>query len=482
MNSNCPGISDKELWWIHGNGYDLNPFVERHPGGLEAILLGKGRDCTALVESYHAFSSQHSTILEKYLVKTVNANPSRDHFYDILKQRAAEALQAQGIDPVKDRGAGWLRTLYYAFIVAMVFVTGYFHAKVRSGISSSCITFSVCGMRQFEGAFRNCCISCSGLLYRGFQGSVLGSFAFAVFGWLMGSLGHDAGHFAASHVYPQLNEWGVWAMALICNPVMWQQQHTYGHHSFTNEVSHDPDVHHFDRLLRVHKGVPYDRKYQSQKYWLYVALAYSFVVFGTAFYIPITMIQNGSLYGVVDWHDKDRPSKAIGMRLHTLCYFLIVMVVPFFSHESKWTAMGAVSLHISTLGILFAIFSQINHLNEPSLEADMETRQRESKSRDPRIVNSWAAAQVETSNNFASQSWVWHLLSNGLNHQIEHHLFPGLNHAHLHHIAPVVRQTCEEFGVIYKSYETWSDIMTATLQWYCQMSVDPYENASSQSE
>ena len=38
-----------------------------------------------------------------------------------------------------------------------------------------------------------------------FQGSVLGSFAFAVFGWLMGSLGHDAGHFAASHRYPQLN-------------------------------------------------------------------------------------------------------------------------------------------------------------------------------------------------------------------------------------------------------------------------------------
>ena len=318
--------------------------------------------------------------------------------------------------------------------------------------------------------------------YLCFQGSILGSFAFAVFGWLMGSLGHDAGHFAASHAYPRLNEWGVWAMSLICNPVMWQQQHTYGHHSFTNEVSHDPDVHHFDRLLRVHKRVPYDRKYQSQKYWLYVALAYSFVVFGTAFYIPITMIQNGSLYGVVDWHDKDRPSKAIGMRLHTLCYFLIVMVVPFLSHESKWTALGAVSLHISTLGILFAIFSQINHLNEPSLEADMETRQRESKSRDPRIVNSWAAAQVETSNNFASQSWVWHLLSNGLNHQIEHHLFPGLNHAHLHHIAPVVRQTCEEYGVIYKSYETWSDIMTATLQWYRQMSVDPYDNASSKSE
>jgi hypothetical protein len=49
----------QDLWWIHGNGYDLNDFVERHPGGIEAISLGKGRDCTALFESYHAFSNQH---------------------------------------------------------------------------------------------------------------------------------------------------------------------------------------------------------------------------------------------------------------------------------------------------------------------------------------------------------------------------------------------------------------------------------------
>lgn len=318
------------------------------------------------------------------------------------------------------------------------------------------------------------------------QGSVLGSFAFAIFGWLMGSLGHDAGHFAASHRYPQLNEWGVWAMFLICNPIMWQQQHTYGHHSFTNEVSHDPDMHHFERMLRVHKGVQYDIKYRNQHNWLWVAFAYSFVVFGTAFYIPITMIQSGSLYGVVEWHDKDRPVKALGMRLHNLSYLLIVMVAPFFYHDSAWTALAAVTLHISTLGILFGIFSQVNHLNEASLESDMETRQGESYRnkvvRDSRLETSWAAAQVETSNNFASQSWFWHFLSNGLNHQIEHHLFPSLNHAHLHHIAPVVRQTCEEYGVNYKSYDSWADIMAATLRWYRQLSVDTDENVHPKGE
>lgn len=131
MAKSTPPKRDNELWWIHGNGYDLEYFVERHPGGREAILLGKGRDCTALVESYHAFSSHHGRVLEKYLYKQVAGSKAEpDFFYDILKQRAAAALKARGMDPVQDRGAGWLRTLYYFVIVMAVFATGYTHVKV----------------------------------------------------------------------------------------------------------------------------------------------------------------------------------------------------------------------------------------------------------------------------------------------------------------------------------------------------------------
>jgi hypothetical protein len=46
-----------ELWTLHGAQYDLYDFMDRHPGGKEAIELGKGRDCTALFESYHPFTS-----------------------------------------------------------------------------------------------------------------------------------------------------------------------------------------------------------------------------------------------------------------------------------------------------------------------------------------------------------------------------------------------------------------------------------------
>ena len=37
----------------HVQVYDVSSFVSRHPGGLEQILLGAGRDITQLFESYH---------------------------------------------------------------------------------------------------------------------------------------------------------------------------------------------------------------------------------------------------------------------------------------------------------------------------------------------------------------------------------------------------------------------------------------------
>jgi cytochrome b involved in lipid metabolism len=60
---------DPLLWMIHGVSYDLQEFVDRHPGGRESILLGRGRDCTALFESYHAFSHQHRYVIHLCVIE-----------------------------------------------------------------------------------------------------------------------------------------------------------------------------------------------------------------------------------------------------------------------------------------------------------------------------------------------------------------------------------------------------------------------------
>jgi hypothetical protein len=42
----------------------------------------------------------------------------------------------------------------------------------------------------------------------------------------------------------------------------------------------------------------------------------------------------------------------------------------------------------------------------------------------------------------------------------------------LHHIAPVVQQTCDEYGVHYKSYESFSSLTAALLTWFEKLSGD----------
>lgn len=43
-------------------------------------------------------------------------------------------------------------------------------------------------------------------------------------------------------------------------------QHTYGHHSFTNDFDLDPDVHHFEAILRMHLRNPHSALHRLLSY------------------------------------------------------------------------------------------------------------------------------------------------------------------------------------------------------------------------
>jgi Fatty acid desaturase len=301
---------------------------------------------------------------------------------------------------------------------------------------------------------------------------------------------------------------------------MWQHQHTYAHHSFTNNVHHDPDLHHFTALLRVHRHFANKHMYKNQANWLYVVFAFTFVTFGTCLWIPQYMIQYGTLYDIVEYTDRKRKWRSLGMILHLVVYSCLIVIVPMCAYATWWKGLTAVWLHVATSGLVFAFFSQINHINEASFAGDSQSmadhmlqaaevctdkvcnasgqyNQRHDNSKrdcattaesgDTKTINdmhnnadknsrplyiteSWAVQQIESSNNFCPNSRLWHILSNGLNLQIEHHLFPGLNHCHLHLVQDVVQSTCAEYGVKYRSYQSWSEIMGATLQWLDKLS------------
>lgn len=124
---------EEEVWIIHGQPYNLAGF--QHPGGQEALLLGRGRDCTALFESYHPFTSKHREVLSKYSVYNTNNNPvkvpPKDYFYRVLCERVAQTLKAKNIDPIKERTANVARVLYYVAVLVAVGASAIGHCRVR---------------------------------------------------------------------------------------------------------------------------------------------------------------------------------------------------------------------------------------------------------------------------------------------------------------------------------------------------------------
>lgn len=422
------------LWFVHGEAYDLSPFLCKHPGGSHALRLGQGRDCTALFESYHPFTERHRQILAKHRVaveETVldayclgggarGQGRGKDVFYETLKRRVAAAMA--GVDVV----ASWKRRAYYLLVLLAVLIS-----------------------------------------YRGFlQGHWSALLVFSLSSWLLGAMGHDGSHFACSH-RPGVNRLCGLGISLIASPFLWYHQHTFAHHSFTNDFDHDPDLHHFV-LTRPHARQPRGPHHALQQFRLYVLAQYAVVVFGETVWIPLKLLCFRTLHGVMAFPNIGWDGLARALA-HFVLYYLLVFHAPARclaeAGEGAYKAWAFPLLYVSICGMLFGVFSQINHLNEKSIAAARGGSGHEGK-KGRTGGSSWAKEQVETSSNFATHSPWWFVLSNGLNFQIEHHLFPGINHEHLWRVQPVVKEACKEFGVNYKSYESIMEIVWETAQYY----------------
>ena len=62
--------------------------------------------------------------------------------------------------------------------------------------------------------------------------------------------------------------------------------------------------------------------------------------------------------------------------------------------------------------------------------------------------------QVATTQDYSTDNWFWSLIAGTLNHQVAHHLFPGIVQSHYPKITPIIRRTCEEFGLKYHHVES----------------------------
>jgi linoleoyl-CoA desaturase len=275
-----------------------------------------------------------------------------------------------------------------------------------------------------------------------------------VWGLAIASVGfnvmHDANHNGYSN-RPWVNRVvGFSAELLGMSGFRWRTKHNIWHHTYTNIAGYDDDVEAFG-LMRLSPRTPWKPLHKAQAW--YYPLVYSFI--GFDFILRDFMM---IFLGKSD-DNHVYPKLSVGDQvvfwLGKLFFVTIMFVLPL-QIFPWWQVLIGFFLIMLTVGLVMGVVFQLAHINSQA-EFPVTVGSPE------HIENEWAIHQVETTADFAPRNRLLNFYVGGLNYQIEHHLLPHICHMNYPRLAPIVKATCEEYGIRYNCYDTWRDAFSSHL-------------------
>ena len=387
------------MWNIYGKKYDLSNFIENHPGGSEILIKTKGLDdCTALFESYHAFSNIESIrkSLNKYeIVETDNTSTKESEHDFTTYHKLIEKVKTvyPNRESIKASTSWYLwntsSILLYIYVISLINSIQYTFLKCFFSVIASSIDTSI--------------------------------FLF--------NLSHDGSHYAIStnpivnNVISKLaNSWFLW------NHSLWFYHHVYYHHSFTgNRNDPDKDLYSINLVFDVNKCYSIETLVNA----IYTILpGQSFAQFIWYLY---SSFKNQLSFTEID-HMKIPNSK------HYDIVSLFVMFCKIY-----------ILYNMGVFPSLFYIITE-NTLYYINIIADHDLYETHENYYDG---TDWAKRQICNSGNFINENRIWTMAFSGINHQIEHHLFPNICGHNYTYIAPIVKEFCKENNLPYVHESTF---------------------------
>jgi fatty acid desaturase len=381
------------MWKIHGKKYDLTDFAKHHPGGSEIIEKTKGLDdCTALFETYHAFSDLESInqSLSKYKLDDKNDTEYTTDFttYHKLTERIKTVFPDRVSIKAPPSWYMWNGFALCAFLYTM------YYAIVSKYLFIKCFFALCCGLSELSLLF-----------------NVL----------------HDGSHYAITVIPRQNNilstignSWVLW------NHSMWFFHHIYYHHSFTGGYF-DPDKE-FYNISTMIKSNTYSEwiynfiysVFPGQSNIQFIWYVYSFFKKQLSFTIPdFLKIPDNIIY-----YD----NISVSIMVCKIAFLFSIGIIP-----------SSVFLTVENTVYYINVFPDHNlyETHENHYDGD-----------------DWAKRQICNSGNFLNNHLWWSIVFSGINHQIEHHLFPNMSGHHYTVIAPIVREFCMENNIPYAHHPT----------------------------
>lgn len=225
----------------------------------------------------------------------------------------------------------------------------------------------------------------------------------------------------------------------------WKNQHNIMHHTYTNITPLDEDIN--DKLLL--KFSPHTAKKSFHKYqWTFAVAFYAVLTLYWVLAKDFIQFEFHIRKGVNNQTRKQNAITLFKMVLVKIAYFAFFLFIPiyFFNVSALHWTLGWI-LMLAVSGIILSLVFQLAHTVEGTTHPLPNTK--------GEIENDWAIHQFETTVNFSRNNPFLNWYVGGLNFQVEHHVFPRISHVHYKAISPIVKATCEEYGVPYLENKTF---------------------------
>jgi linoleoyl-CoA desaturase len=262
---------------------------------------------------------------------------------------------------------------------------------------------------------------------------------------------HDSNHGGYSNNPTTNRLFSLSAEMLGMSGFRWRTKHNVWHHTYTNIAGFDDDVETFG-LMRLTPRVPWKPLYKVQVW--YFAAVYSMIAFD--FFLRDFMMAFFGRSDANHVYPKMNRTDTITFWAGKLFFLAIMFAIPLLVFP-WWQVLLGFLIVMLTVGLIMGVVFQLAHINgDVAFPNPVGSPQH--------IENEWAVHQVETTADFAPHNWLLNFYIGGLNYQIEHHLLPHICHLNYPRLAPIVRATCEEFGIHYQCYNTWREAFACHLR------------------
>eukprot|EP01134_Creolimax_fragrantissima_P004690 CFRG4690T1 len=404
---------------IRGKVYDVSKFKLSHPGGVDTLLLSGGRDATQVFEMYHPFKVKE--LLHKYEVGALVSNElptflDPNEFFTTVKSRVENYFKQTKQNPKYNHwmimrylcifgvvGLSWALTLYTDSLIAQLLL---------------CIPL-------------------------GFACAMVGLMPM-----------HDSSHFSFTHnpkiwFYLGASHDFINGASWLC----WMYQHVLGHHPYTNIDGADPDIVTSEKdVRRIKKSQPWYSFYVNQH--IYVPMLYA--VLGVKTRIQdVSIIFGSKMNGAIRVNDSSH-MQAVTFWMGKAFFIAYRFLLPLALGMSLGRVFGLFFLSDAVTSYWLALTFQANHVVDEVAWPEVDSK--------GNILRDWAEHQVDTTQDYAHQSWFWNVFSGALNHQTTHHIFPQVNQYYYPEISPIVRNTAKEFNVPYHYKETYLEAIGGHVQ------------------